>query len=202
MSTPSRALRSDGRRNRQHLLSAAGELLHERAPASIGMAMIAQRAQVSTATAYRHFSTVEALLNAYLVDVMAQLRDYSHDSPQTGIALFHDVIAEWGRLLERYGEAMVLLRSELGLLVRLANADVAITTMREAWERPLRAVLRHTGSTEVDITTALFLYNVIFDPREVLDLVRAGLSMPTALANLTAAYFGALRGWATGGRSG
>ncbi|MBP2328110.1 hypothetical protein JOF56_008495 [Kibdelosporangium banguiense] len=42
---------------------------------------------------------------------------------------------------------------------------------------------------------ALLLYNMMFDPREILDLITAGMPEEIALRRLTNAYYAALRGW-------
>jgi hypothetical protein len=41
----------------------------------------------------------------------------------------------------------------------------------------------------------LSLYNALYDPREILDLMESGLSEEQVLKRLSSAYFGALRGW-------
>lgn len=163
---------------------------------SATMPVVAERAGLAVATAYRYFSTIEELRTAYLHNVIVQLRDYSHDCTKTGPALFEDVVAEWARLLRTYGPAMIQIRSRHGLLARLRAGDELITTARDTWERPIRGVLRHLGISDLRFEHALFLHNVIFDPREIEDLVRAGLAEGRALHNLVQAYYGALQGWA------
>ncbi|MEV7979878.1 TetR/AcrR family transcriptional regulator [Streptomyces sp. NPDC086519] len=162
----------------------------------MSVARIAQRAGLSSATAYRYFPSLDELLTTYLHDVIVRLRDYSHDCPKTSTALFEDVVHEWGRLLTMYGTAMIQLRSREGFLHRLRSNDAVISTVRDAWERPVRSVMRKLGVPDDQFDHALFLYNVLFDPREVLDLVGEGLPLDDALDRLIAAYYGALRGWA------
>jgi AcrR family transcriptional regulator len=182
-------------RNRSRLLEAAGELLRTD-PRDVSVPEIAKRAGLSPATAYRYFPSLEDLLNTYLRNVIVALRDYSHDCPKTGTALFEDVVHEWGRLVQVYGPAMVQLRSRQGFLERLRGDDELIGTVRDAWERPVRGVLRTLRLPDDQFDYALFLYNILFDPREVLDLLGQGLSSEDALGRLTVAYYGALRGWA------
>jgi AcrR family transcriptional regulator len=190
----SRTLRRDAAANRQRLLDAAGEILRTR-PERASMPSIAKLAGVGTATAYRFFPTLEVLLNSYLHGVVVQLRDYSHDRPTTGPKLFDDVLAEWLRLLGIYGPAMVQLRSRRGLLERLHARDPVVTTLRDAWERPIRAVMRNERIPDHHFEAALLLYNALFDPREVLDLLRTGMSQDELKARLTSAYKAAIRGW-------
>jgi AcrR family transcriptional regulator len=163
------------------------------------MPAIAERAGLSTATAYRYYSALDDLLNEYLHRVIVTLRDYSHDCPKTGPALFADVAQEWARLLASYGTAMVQLRSRSGFLTRLRGNDPVISTVREAWERPVRGVMRHLAIPDEHFEHALFLCNIMFDPREILDLIDTGLTREEALNHLTQAYSHALIGWANTG---
>jgi AcrR family transcriptional regulator len=193
--TAHRGMRRDAVRNRARLLEAAGEILRTD-PAGAAMPLVAERAGLSVATAYRYFPSIDELLGAYLHSVIVQLRNYSHDCPKTGLALFEDVAAEWTRLLRTYGTAMVQLRSRQGFLARLRGGDEVITSVRDAWERPIRSVMRHLGVPDEHFDHALFLYNLMFDPREILDLIGAGMPEQVVLRNLVQAYYGALRGWA------
>jgi hypothetical protein len=64
--------------------------------------------------------------------------------------------------------------------------------VRDAWERPIRSVLRALGIPDEHFDRALFIYNLLFDPREILDLQRHERSLEVSLAILTAAFYGAL----------
>ena len=172
-----------------------GELLRTD-PDAAAMPLVAERAGLAVATAYRYFSTVEELRTAYLQDVVVRLRNYSHDCPKTGVALFEDVVGEWARLLHTYGPAMIQIRSRQGMLQRLRAGDELIVALRDTWERPIRGVMRHLEVPDLHFEYALFLHNIIFDPREIADLVGGGLPESQALRGLTGAYLGALRGWA------
>ncbi|WP_199821285.1 TetR/AcrR family transcriptional regulator [Streptomyces sp. NRRL B-3229] len=188
-------MRSDAQRNRKRLLEATGEMLRTD-PENVSVPVIAKRAGLSTATAYRYFPSLDELLNTYLHDVIVELRDYSHDCPKTGSSLFKDVVHEWGRLLSVYGTAMIQLRAREGFLERLRAGDKVISTVRDAWERPIRSIMRKLDVPDEQFDYALFLYNIVFDPREVLDLVGQGFAVDDALDRLIATYYGALRGWA------
>ncbi|MEU8691140.1 TetR/AcrR family transcriptional regulator [Streptomyces sp. NPDC048665] len=188
--------RSDAQRNRKRLLDATGEMLRSQ-PGNVSVPVVAKLAGLSSATAYRYFPSLDELLTAYLHEVIVALRDYSHDCPKTGTALFEDVVREWGRLLTVYGTAMIQLRSREGFLQRLRSNDAVIGAVRDAWERPVRSVMRKLGIPDEQFDHALFLYNILFDPREVLDLVAEGLPLDEALDRLVGAYYGALRGWSS-----
>jgi AcrR family transcriptional regulator len=186
--------RNDAVRNRGKLLEAVGEILATD-PASVSMPLVAERAGLSTPTAYRYFSSVDELTTAYVQSMLIELRNYSHDSTGTGLALFEDVITEWVRLVRVHGSATVQIRSRQGFLARLREHDELITAVRDVWQRPIHAVLRHFEIADEHFDHALFLYNMMFDPREILDLLTAGLSERATVQRLTRAYYGALRGW-------
>lgn len=187
--------RRDTVRNKRRLLNAAGELLRED-PKNASMPAIADKAQLSVATAYRYFPTLEELHSAYLHSVLVNLRDYTLASPLHGTALFEDVIARWVKLLETYGPAMIQVRSKEGFLTRLHAHDEVIQTVHDAWERPIREVLRELGVPEEHFDFALMFYNSMFDPREINDMLhnRGTLSQEGVLHTLIQAYYGALRG--------
>jgi AcrR family transcriptional regulator len=187
--------RADAVRNRRLLLDAAGEAMR-REPDVVTMPGVAEAAGLSVATAYRYFPTLPDLLNEYLYDVLVQLRDYSHNCTSTGLQLFSDVTDEWLRLVGVYGRTMVHLRPRVGLLARLHGGDATIGASRDAWERPLRAVMRQAKVPDPFFEAAFFLHNMIFDPREVLDLVDAGLPLDEVKLRLQGAFVGAVRGWA------
>ncbi|GAA1559691.1 TetR family transcriptional regulator [Kribbella lupini] len=183
-------------RNRQRLLDATAEVLRAE-PDDLSIPTVAARAGLSVATTYRYFPSLEDLLTNYMLGVVVQLRDYSHDCTKTGTALFEDVATHWARQLRLHGPAMVQLRSRRGFLRRLRDNDELTGVVRDAWERPIRGVLRQLGVSDDHFDHALFLYNVLFDPREVLDLVDTGLREAEAVRRLVAAYYAAVQGWAS-----
>jgi AcrR family transcriptional regulator len=190
--------RRDTVRNKRRILNAAGELLRTD-PQNASMPAIAAKAELSVATAYRYFPTLEELHSAYIHSVLVNLRDYSLASPFHGKELFEDVVARWAKLLETYGPAMIQLRSRVGFLSRFHAGDEVIRTLHAAWERPIREVLRELGVSEGHFDFALVFFNALFDAREVSDLLynRGELSEPEALGLLNTAYYGTLRGMAS-----
>lgn len=190
-----RAKRRDAVRNRQRILDAVGDVLREE-PEALSIPTVADRAGLSVATTYRYFPSLEDLLTSYMRGVVVELRDYSHDCTATGTALFEDVANHWARQLRLHGPAMAQLRSRQGFLRRLLDNEELTSIVRDAWERPIRAVLRNLNVPDDHFNHALFLYNVLFDPREVLDLIDTGLQESEAVDRLVAAYYGAVEGWA------
>src|SRR5688572_7195835 len=67
-----RPMRADGRRNRERLLAAAREAFAE-GGRDVGVAEIARRAGVGSATLFRHFATKDDLLAAILDEMLEQI---------------------------------------------------------------------------------------------------------------------------------
>jgi AcrR family transcriptional regulator len=185
-------IRSDVQRNRRELLQAAGELLRD-APEPLTLDAVARAAGLSRATAYRHFSSVEDLQTAYLLDVVLALSDYSQRRSTNGPALFDEVLEQWGRLLARHGPAMVQLRSRRGFLERLRMGDPVITAVRDAWQRPIQELMAAHHTPADAFPQALMLCNILLDPREILDLRQSGQSMRETLACLSRTYKAAIQ---------
>ncbi|MFJ6571922.1 TetR/AcrR family transcriptional regulator [Streptomyces sp. NPDC091292] len=187
--------RSDTRRNHRRLLEAVGELARE-APDQLTMQAIASRAEIGPATAYRYYPSMDDVLAAYVLSVVEELRAFSGASTAEGRPLFDAVVDKWVDLLAAHGPALVQLRSRRGFLERLHSEDEIIAAQRGAWSEPVRGLLDDIGLSAGMLEHALFLSNMLFDPREIQDLLReAGLSRREVVARLTEAYCGALRGW-------
>jgi AcrR family transcriptional regulator len=194
-----RKLRSDTLRNRRRLLEAVGELARE-APDQLTMQAVASRAEIGPATAYRYYSSMEDLLGAYVLSVVEELRDFSVTSTAQGLPLFNAVVDKWVDLLAEHGPALVQLRSRRGYLERLHSGNEIIAAVRNAWREPVRGLLDDIGLPDEMLEYALFLSNMIFDPREIQDLLReTAMSRRDVITRLTEAYRGALRGWAQAG---
>jgi AcrR family transcriptional regulator len=192
-------VRSDTRRNRRRLLEAVGELARE-SPGQLTMQAVASRAEIGPATAYRYYSSMDDVLAAYVLSVVEELRDFSTASTAEGRPLFDSVVDKWVDLLAEHGPALVQLRSPRGYLERLHHANEIIVTMRDAWNGPVRGLLDDIGLPNEMIKYALFLNNMMFDPREIQDLLQeTDLSRREVITRLTEAYCGALRGWARAG---
>jgi AcrR family transcriptional regulator len=194
-----RKLRSDTRRNRRRLLEAVGELARE-APDQLTMQAVASRAEIGPATAYRYYSSIDDVLAAYVLSVVEELRDFSAASTAAGRPLFDSVVDKWVDLLAEHGPALVQLRSRRGYLERLHDGNEIIAAMRDAWSGPVLGLLDDIGLPNEMIEYALFLGNMIYDPREIQDLLQeTGLSRREIVTRLSEAYRGALRGWARAG---
>lgn len=187
-------MRSDTQRNRRELIKAAGQLFAARRGA-ISMTDIAKQAEISTATAYRHFASVEDVLAEYRFGVGEKLRDFSLKQDSSGVALLEVVSRKWVDLVVRHGGAMLYTRSGEGYLARLRQGTYYLTVQADALDRPLRETCEELGLEPLG-DEALFLWNILFDPREILDLINTvGLNKDQASRRLVAALKGAMTGW-------
>jgi AcrR family transcriptional regulator len=188
-------VRSDQERNRRRIVKAAVFLVARRG-AAVRMADIADRADVSTATAYRHFASVADVLAEFRDDVGRQLLAFSRSCEATGVALLEEVSQEWVRLVVKNGAAMIHSRSDEGYLKRLRAGTPYLSAQAEALGRPISEAAAELGVSDLG-DEGLFLWNVLFDPREIHDLLETvGLSGPEIGDRLVATLTGAMRGWA------
>lgn len=186
-------LRSDTLRNRKHIIRSAGRLFAEGHQAT--MADIARAAEVSTATAYRHFASVDEVLARFRFDVGSELLEYSRDQQATGLELLRLVSTKWVELVVAHGRAMVHTRSGEGYLARLRTGATHLTVQADALTPALRDTCLELG-VEDPGDEALFLWNVLFDPREIFDLIQTlGLAPEETARRLVATLVAALRGW-------
>jgi AcrR family transcriptional regulator len=193
-----RRMRSDTARNRRALVEAAGRLFAATTD-PVTMSDIARAAEVSTATAYRQFASVEEVLSAFRYSVGLELREYAATVTGSGSERLHAVSRRWVDLVVEHGRAMVGHRSPQGYLQRLRVGVEYLTVQADALADPLAETI-----TELKLPAlgdeALFLWNVLFDPREILDLVDTVRLSPTQAADrLIATLRGALIGWAEHG---
>lgn len=188
--------RSDFQRSRELLIETVGQVTPSLTrPASL--AEIARHAGLGQATAYRHFSSLDELLGAYFFEIVNQLNEHSQSSPLEGPSLFNDVAKRWIELVLVNGRAMVQIRSPRGYIERLHEGVDYVVLMDKALQRPISELLRSWDLDPIG-NQALQLWNVIFDPREVLDLVNSmNFSKPEIIDRLTTAFKGALFAVAT-----
>lgn len=188
-------MRSDTQRNRRQLVKAAGKL-YAKSRGPVSMTDLAREAEISPATAYRHFASVEEVLAAFRFGVGEKLRDFSLAQTASGLELLEAVSGHWVGLVIKHGGAMVHTRSGEGYLARLRTGAYYLTVQAEALERPLREACDELGLPPLG-DEAMFLWNILFDPREIFDLLNTvGMSREEVAAKLTAAFRGAVAAWA------
>ena len=155
------------------MLEATRELYMDQ-PASVGMEDIAARAEVSTATVYRHFSSLDDLVTATVYEIVCGFRDYSLGQSETGEDLMHRIMVHWVGVVKEDGAVLIQLRSRRGFLERVDDCDPVITATVEAWSRPIREFLGDELS-DFDLIRAIMFLNQIIDPREIRDLIEFGV---------------------------
>lgn len=190
---PAAGLRADTQRNRALLVSAAGRLFGAGGTAT--MAELASVAGISTATAYRHFASVEDVLAAHRFDVGRQLLAFTSAQEAHGTDLLQRVCRKWVELVVEHGGSMVHTRSAEGYLARIRGGAYYLTVQAEALRRPIDEASRELGTGPLG-DEGLFLWNLFFDPREIFDLINsAGLTPEQVARRLTATFTGALQSW-------
>lgn len=162
-------MRSDTRRNINRLIWSVGEVVRED-PTSLSMNTVAARAEVAPATAYRYFKSVDVLVEAFTVDVVRSLADHTATRTEGGRSLYVAVLRDWYALVLEHGAALVQLRSRKGFLERLRQGDELIKEVDRAWAKPLQELMRAGGVGLEHYEMALFMSNLLTDPRELLDL--------------------------------
>jgi AcrR family transcriptional regulator len=187
-------VRSDTKRNRKYLVKAAAKLFAE-TDGPVSMTEVAREAEVSPATAYRHFSSVAEILTEFRHGVGEALYEFSNKQRTTGVQLLKDVSSEWIRLVIKHGSAMVHTRSSEGYLQRLRGGTEYLTVQARALERPIREATAERGLPDLG-DQAMFFWNILFDPREIFDLLETlKLTRQEVADRLVEGFLGALRGW-------
>ncbi|MER7077261.1 TetR family transcriptional regulator [Saccharopolyspora kobensis] len=83
-----RIVRSDAERNRRRLIKSAAFLVNRRGT-TVKMTDVAERAEVATARAYRHFSSIDEILAEFGCNVGLRLLKFQPEArePRRGAAL-------------------------------------------------------------------------------------------------------------------
>lgn len=164
--------RADSRDTHERLIAAVQAWVAEHGAAPERLAQIADAAGVSTATAYRHFASVDDAIDAFVlqlptraVEIFTQLGGATGDPRQA----FHRWNLAWVTSCLEHGQLAVRLRSPVGFLERRANGDPVIGYACSQIEPLIEAL-------DGDRLMMLFVWNVTSDPREVLDLRKLGWS--------------------------
>ncbi|TKT74445.1 TetR/AcrR family transcriptional regulator [Aquamicrobium sp. LC103] len=160
---------------------------------------LAKAAGMSTATSYRYFQSLDEVAQAYLVKVMTELRDFANSRPETGRELLHVVSRFWINVVMEHGAVLVQIRSRRGFFDRLHGKVASTVRGHEARKRALYGVLLEEGLPVSLQEDAAMLYNTMFDPRDILDLINLrGLDPDRVTDVLIQSFVGALKGWHRG----
>lgn len=191
-----KVVRTDVQRNRKALLRAAGELFNENGE-SPTMAEIARRSNLSLTTVYRHFRTIAEVNDAYVLDVLEEVLEFSESLQLRGPDRFEHIMRVWVTHVQNHGPALVVTRTPEGFLSRLARGDTLVGIIKRTWGTAISDLMR-----ELDVDASLFapalgLWNAMFDSREILDLLRTSQrGIDELSSDLTTIYRGTLQGLA------
>ncbi|WP_232542068.1 TetR/AcrR family transcriptional regulator [Nocardia bovistercoris] len=149
VSRAGRTPRSDARRNREHLLEIAREVLAEQG-AQASLREIARRAQVGMGTLYRHFPNREALLEALLGQSFERLTALADTLART-----HEPRAALVEWLRTYLAGSITYRGLVtAMMSTLADESSALSAacadMREAAANLLRRA-QDSGEVRADV---------------------------------------------------
>jgi AcrR family transcriptional regulator len=189
----SEPVRRDSRESRRKLLETTGRMLAA-GDRPRSLQQIAVEAGLSGATAYRHFASLEDVLRAYAHQTILTMGEYAAAQTATGAELLRLVTAEWIRVTRQRGPAMVQLRSRRGWLERRGEGDPIIVDTCAYLEPAILGIIAEDRLPPEALEVGLFLWNVTFDPREILDLIQTlGWSDEQVLDRLLRLWHAGLR---------
>lgn len=178
-----RGERGDAVENRQRLLGAVEAMLERQG--AFSLTELAEAAEVSRATTYRNFASADEAITEFVagrLDAFEQALQLmgTVDVPRSRAeALSKQVAARdnyeslcraWGELIERHGTALVHVRSTEGYLARVRRDDTLIGRIHRIVRPRLAALVESGVVPPQDLDVATFYWNLLLDPREMIDL--------------------------------
>lgn len=160
------AARRDSWETRQRLVDGIGSYAAAHGAPPAKLADVASHVGVSTATAYRHFASLDDLANAHLARVPAaavagfERRSRSREDPVVVLEAWNRA---WVAACLDHASTTVPLRSAKGFLARRRDGDPLVTFVCDQ----VGPLLSACG---VPVDLGLAVWNVVSDPREVIDL--------------------------------
>ncbi len=165
MSTERRSpQRADSRLTQTRIVDGVRTYVDEYGQPPARLADIAEHTGISLATLYRHFTSIDDVIRAHVIQLPLRAVEVNRaaDGDSAEEALHHWNVA-WVRACLEFGPTAVNLRSRRGFLERRAANDPSVVLVCEQVE-PLLARLSD------DVLSLLLVWNAVSDPREVLDL--------------------------------
>ena len=158
--------RTDSRITRDRLIESVGTWVAVNGSAPERLADLSAVAGVSVATAYRHFSSIDDAILAYVLRLPEQAAARFAKSDRAHLSAhdrFHRWNQAWVRASIDQGSVAVHLRSPRGFLERRAEREATVAFVCDRVEPLLEPLVD-------DLIPALVVWNAVSDPREVLDL--------------------------------
>ncbi|MDA0159440.1 TetR/AcrR family transcriptional regulator [Solirubrobacter ginsenosidimutans] len=174
-------MRADARRNRDRLIEAARELFAH-GGTSVPLADVAKAAGVGTGTAYRHFPTQEALVEATYRDEIARLRGAADEllndhPPDEALALWLHRCIDYLATQRGLSEAMRAVVAS-GAAVHADSRAVIVAALNQLLDAAQAAGTVRTDVDALDVAAALGGIYLVSDPtraHRVLAVFTAGL---------------------------
>ena len=175
-------MRADARRNRDRLIEAARELFAQ-GGTSVPLAAVAKAAGVGTGTAYRHFPTQEALVEATYRDEVARLRDFATEllrdhPPGEALALWLHRCIDYLATERGFSDALRAVVAS-GAEVHAESRDAIVAGVRLLLDAAQAAGTIRTDVDALDVAAALGGIYLVTDParaHRVLTVFIAGLN--------------------------
>ncbi|HEX4306089.1 MAG TPA: TetR/AcrR family transcriptional regulator [Solirubrobacterales bacterium] len=188
--------RSDSRATQAKLIASTGRLLQQHQNLNFNMADLAREAEVSPATVYRYFHSIEEAIETYIsgfVDDVVARRERRPKKACTGALGLYTLGEDYVRTADRWGSGMIHVRSPVGFLARRRAGDRIIVTVADLASDVIVSGMEELGLELRDLDFALLLWNGIFDPREIAELRNVQKwSVEEVSDRLTSAFIGAI----------
>lgn len=186
--------RADAQENRRRLVDAVGRLLARDGAVTLGA--LAGESGVSRSTTYRNFPTAEDAVGAFVDDFLdafeADAVRVVDDHPD-GADRLRALCAAWGDRVAERSPALVHVRSTDGFLARVRSGDPVIGRIHRIVAAAVDDAVAAGDVADVDVDFAVFLWNLLLDPRELLDLAEhRGIPVAAATSILTDELMGML----------
>ncbi|MDY7106862.1 MAG: hypothetical protein S0880_37285 [Actinomycetota bacterium] len=186
--------RADARENRRRLIDAVERLLVRDGTVTLGD--LAEESGVSRSTTYRNFATADDAVAAFVDDFLDAFETAATglvDQHPDGAGRLRALCAAWGDLVAERSPALVHVRSTDGFLARVRSGDPVIGRIHRIVGSTIQDGVEAGDFAEVDVDYAVFLWNLLLDPRELLDLAEhRSISVAAATSILTDELVGIL----------
>ncbi len=159
--------RADSRDSRTRLIDAVGAFAAEHHHRPVRLTDLSTLAGVSPATAYRHFTSADDAINAFLARLPERAVELFASTKEAAgpVERLHQWNQAWVASCRTYSSVSVGLRSTEGFLARRKRGEPVVRYVCDAVEPLLRPLTNEPAAL-------LLVWNAVSDPREVLDMAQ------------------------------